>query len=503
MRDSLDSRFSTRRRTLAALISAAGAAAAAGLGLASRAARGADSSADAPVWLDLAEAARLLRARSVSSVELTRSCLERISRLNSKLNAYITVTAEQALTQARRADAEIARGAWRGAMHGIPIALKDNIDTARVKTTAASAVFANRVPASDADVVRRLNAAGAVMLGKLNMHEFALGTTSAISHYGPVRNPFDTERIAGGSSGGSAAAVAAGLCIAAVGTDTGGSIRIPAACCGIVGLKATLGVVSTAGVIPVSQSFDHVGPMCRTVGDAALMFQAMTNHPVAKGCDPAARPAISGLRIGVLDGTGYCDDSPTDPEVYNAFAAALAVMRPMVASIEPAAIPMPELGQLIDAESYAFHVPLLKHSAALYDSRTRATILEGAGVGPNDVSRLRRALVQHRAAVRQVFADVDLLVLPTLPVLPPRIDQATAPFALAACTFAFSLGGLPSISVPCGFSRDGLPIGLLISGPALSEARVLALAAAYESASGSVSLKRIRELRIGEERVVG
>src|SRR5262245_37037415 len=237
-----------------------------------------NSVSDQVTALSLWDAAEQLRGRKISPVELTNACLARIERLNPVLNAFITVTADQALADARAAETEIARGRRRGPLHGIPIALKDLFDTAGVRTTAGSAVFANRVPSEDAEVVRRLKQAGAVFVGKLNMHEFAYGDTSAQSHFGPVRNPWDRQRISGGSSGGSAAAVAARLCYGALGSDTGGSIRQPSAYCGIVGLKPTYGLVSTAGVVPLSWSLDHVGPMCRTVADTSLLLQAIAGY---------------------------------------------------------------------------------------------------------------------------------------------------------------------------------------------------------------------------------
>lgn len=435
-----------------------------------------------PTQLELLDAARAIRERSLSPVEITSACLERIARLDQRLNSFITVTAEGAMADARQAEAEVASGHWRGPIHGIPVALKDNIDTAGVRTTAASAVFADRVPTEDANVVQLLKAAGAIIVGKLNMHEFAQGTTSAISYFGPVHNPWDLERITGGSSGGTAAAVAASLCFGAVGTDTGGSNRIPAACCGIVGLKPTYGVVSTDGIVPVSRSFDHVGPMCRTVTDTALMFRAMTKHGVARDCDPDALPSVSKLRVGVFRTPGIlCDDLPVQEEVQAAVDAAISVIRRLVAEVRETKLPAPNnLGRLIDAEAYAFHAPYLAQTPERYDPRTRETILAGRRISEVESARLRRDLEQHRTLVHEAFAQVDLVILPTLPDLPMTIREATDPFSLKACTFAFSLGGLPSISVPCGFSRSGLPIGLLIGGPPLSEPRVLALAQVYE-----------------------
>ncbi len=277
----------------------------------------------------IVETGELLRKREVSPVELTRDCLAEIERLNPTLNAFITVTAEFALAQARAAEAEILRGHWRGPVHGIPLALKDLIDTAGIRTTAASALFKDRIPAEDAEIVRRLKNAGAVLLGKQNLHEYAYGGSSMISYYGEVHNPWDPARIAGGSSGGSAASAAAGLCYGAIGTDTAGSVREPAALCGIVGLKPTYGRVSVRGVIPLSVSLDHIGPITRTVSDAAAMLQviagydakdvsSMKNVPVpdyleaSRGSNPA--------RIGVPRRFFY---EELDPEVASAVEKAL------------------------------------------------------------------------------------------------------------------------------------------------------------------------------------
>jgi aspartyl-tRNA(Asn)/glutamyl-tRNA(Gln) amidotransferase subunit A len=232
----------------------------------------------------IAEASELLHRKEISSLELTNSCLKRIEELNPSLNAFITVMHESALAQARQADEEIRAGNWRGPLHGIPIGLKDLFDTAGVKTTCGSALFAQRVPDEDAEVVRRLKSAGAVLIGKQNMQEFAYGGTSTSSYFGPVHNPWDVERIAGGSSGGSAAAVASGMCFAALGTDTGGSVREPAAFCAIVGLKPTYGRVSLRGVFPLSPSLDHVGPLCRDVVDTALVLQVIAGYDML---DPA------------------------------------------------------------------------------------------------------------------------------------------------------------------------------------------------------------------------
>src|SRR6266446_8854793 len=286
-----------------------------------------------PTSLSLADAAQLVRRKKISPVELTQACLTRIEKLTPRLNAFITVSAESALAAARSAEAEINRDAWKGPLHGIPVAVKDLLDTAGVRTTAASALFKDRVPQQDAEAVRRLKAAGAVLLGKLNMHEFAYGASSVISYFGPVRNPWDPAYSPGGSSGGSASAVAAQLCYAAIGSDTGGSIRQPASYCGIVGLKPTYGRVSTSGVIPLSWSLDHVGPMTRTVTDAALMLQVIAGYdaqdtasvdvPVPNYAATIAA-ATSSLRLGILRAYFY---EALHPEIQAAMEAALSVLK--------------------------------------------------------------------------------------------------------------------------------------------------------------------------------
>src|SRR5882762_8327854 len=271
--------------------------------------------------LTLAGASELVRSKKVSPVELTEACLERVERLNPGLNAVITVTADRALDEARAAEAHIQRGLWLGPLHGIPIALKDVVDTADIRTTAGSNLFRNRSPLVDAEVVRRLKATGAVFLGKLNLHEFAYGASSVVSAFGPVRNPSASEYSAGGSSSGSAAAVAAGLCYGALGTCTGGSIRQPAAFCGVVGLKPTYGLVSAQGVVPLSTSLDHVGPMARTVGDTVLLLQAIAPEGSAEF---PAEAKTSSLRIGVPRQHFY---EALHPEVDAAVETALAVLR--------------------------------------------------------------------------------------------------------------------------------------------------------------------------------
>lgn len=437
-----------------------------------------------PTMLTLHEASLAIRNRTISPVELTQSCLDRITRLDSKLNSFITVTAENALTDARNAEHEIANGKWRGPMHGIPIGLKDNIDTAGIRTTAGSAALEKRIPKTDAAVVTKLKDAGAIVIGKLNMHEFALGTTSAISHYGAVHNPWNLERISGGSSGGCGAAVAANFVFGAVGTDTGGSIRVPASACGIVGLKPTFDVVNSRGVVPISRSFDHVGPMCRTVYDTALMLRAMTDNGAARAYNPDSPPSLQKPRIGVVKNMTLLCESEIDKEVQEIFDRAVKVLHPLSLRMTDVDLPMPAaLGELIDADLWEFHHQRVIASPEIYDARTLQDITKGRSISRAHRDSLRAGLEKHRSAMRDAFTLVDLVVHPTLPTLPIRITDALAPFSQGSCTFEYSLGGLPSLSVPCGMSSSGLPVGMLISGPPLTEAKLLALAAAYEKAT--------------------
>jgi aspartyl-tRNA(Asn)/glutamyl-tRNA(Gln) amidotransferase subunit A len=447
--------------------------------------------------LSLHEAVALLRRKAVSPVELTQACLDRIDRLNPVLNAFITVTKDQALRQARDAEIEIGRGGWRGALHGVPIALKDLFDTAGVRTTAGSALFKDRVPESDAEVVRRLKAAGAVLLGKLNMHEFAYGGTSAVSYFGVVHNPWKLDHIAGGSSGGSAAAVAAELCYGALGSDTGGSIRQPAAYCGIAGLKPTYGRVSTGGVIPLAWSLDHVGPMSRTAADTALMLQVIAGYDPqdtnsvntpAPDYSQAMRMKVATLRLGIPRAVFY---EKLDPEIEAAVSRAIDVLRKLTRSVQDVQLPTYQTLPVTGAEAYAFHSAYVAKTPELYQPETRQRIESGARVTAESYIRARRELDLLRRSVRDVFAGVDLLVTPTTPGPPVPIAESPiveapppggVPLSLRN-TQPFDIYGLPAISVPCGFTSSGLPIGVQISGPHFGEQTVLALAHAYEQAT--------------------
>jgi len=479
-----------------------------------------------PKLATIVDVAPRLRRKEISPVELTRDCLDRIEKLNPTLNAFITVTAEAALEQARAAEAEIARGQWRGPLHGIPIALKDLIDTAGTRTTAASQLLEHRVPSEDAEVVRRLRRAGAVILGKNNLHEFAYGGSSLVSFFGDTHNPRNTAHIAGGSSGGSAAAVAAGLCYASIGTDTAGSVREPAALCGCVGLKPTYGRVSARGVIPLSWSLDHVGPLTACVADAAIVLQAIAGYD-PRDLSSANAPVVDyvsglthgpkNLRIGIPR-TYFYDD--LDEEVAATVERALVVIAscrngpgwpagrvvegPALGAVErsgesqPDSVLVAEIKEVqLDvstdrtvqgAESYAYHAENVARIPELYQPETLRRIRSGEKFSAAEYIQRRRELDEARRRIQAMFAEVDLLITPTIPIPAPAIaDLKKDPAALRPAelmllrnTRPFNVWGLPAISVPCGFTKSGLPIGLQIAGPPWREDWVLGLAYAYE-----------------------
>jgi aspartyl-tRNA(Asn)/glutamyl-tRNA(Gln) amidotransferase subunit A len=457
------------------------------------------------VWLRLTieNLSARIRGGEISPVELTRDCLERIEKLNPKLNAYITVLADSALDEARRGEQEILHGDYRGPLHGIPIGLKDILDTAGAHTTVASAVFKDRVPTEDAEVVRRLRAAGAVILGKQNLHEFAYGGSSLISFYGEVRNPWDTARVAGGSSGGSAASVAAGMGLAAVGTDTAGSVRLPAAYCGVVGLKPTYGRVSARGVVPLSWSFDHVGPITNSVYDAALMLQVLAGYDAG---DPASMDvavsdyarelearrsgeSLRGLRVGVPRAFFF---EGLDPEVAAAIESAIQVFRDLGAEIrDDVRLEVPTDRTLSSAESWTYHEPLVARSPELYQPATLARIKSGEKITADAAANAKKELSASREAIGKAYDDIDILLTPTVPIAPPRIadlqknpdNLRPAELMMLRNTRPFNVWGIPAISVPCGLTKDGMPIGLQLAAALWREDVVLRAACFYERAT--------------------
>ena len=445
----------------------------------------------------ISELSRRIRQKEVSPVEITRECLRQIERLNPRLNAFITVMGESALAEARAAEEEISWGHWRGPLHGIPIAVKDLIDTAGVRTTSASALHKDRVPREDAEVVRRLREAGAVIIGKNNLHEFAYGGSSLISHFGDVHNPWDVNRIAGGSSAGSAASVPAWMACAAIGTDTAGSIREPAALCGCVGIKPTYGRVSSRGVIPLSTSLDHVGPLAASIEDAAIMLQAIAGYDPGDitSAEVPVTDYVSGLKEGAKDlrvgvpRAYFFED--IDPEVASAVEHALTGIATLGAHIKEVRLEVPTDRTLQAAEAYAYHAEDVAKHPELYQAETVRRIRTGEKVTAAEYMQKRRELEVARRNIRDVFADVDLLVTPTTPLPAPTIADLRAnadalrpaELKLLRNTRPFNVWGLPAISVPCGFTQGGLPIGFQIAGPHWREDLVLRLAFAYEQAT--------------------
>jgi aspartyl-tRNA(Asn)/glutamyl-tRNA(Gln) amidotransferase subunit A len=463
-----------------------------------RATAGRASRDDDMTRLSIAEASQRIAAHELSPVELTRAYLARIESVDRRVNSYITVTADRALEQARTLEAELAHGGPRSPLHGIPIALKDNIDTAGILTTAASAVYADRIPHEDAECVRKLRNAGAVFLGKLNMHEFAYGGTCAVTNYGPVRNPWDLDYTPGGSSGGSAAAVSARLCAAALGTDTAASIRLPAAYCGVAGLKATHGLASIRGIVPLSVTHDHVGPLARSVADCSLVMNALVGFdpldPVSIRTEPrnlqeAVGADVSRLRIGIPR-TPFFEN--LDPEIAAATESAIATLKGMTRGLTEVVVPPVDSFAVLNAEIYEYHAALVADPVrrALYKPQTLRRILGGANVPSTEYLKAYRRMALARNTADDLFANVDVLLAPTAMRMPATVDAALAdsPDAsdidLIRNTLPFDVYGIPAISVPCGFTRAGLPIGLQIIGPRLGEAPVLALAHAYERAAG-------------------
>lgn len=433
----------------------------------------------------IADASELVRRREISPLDLTRECLETIDRLNPVLNAFITVTAESALQEAKLAEEEIAAGHWRGPLHGIPIGLKDLIDAAGVRTTAASAFFRDRVPTEDAEVVKKLKSAGAVFLGKQNLHEFAYGGSSLISCFGPPRNPVNPDFITGGSSGGSAAAVAAGMCYGAIGTDTAGSVREPAALCGAVGLKPSCGLVSTAGIIPLSLSLDHAGPIARTVEDAAILLDTITDPPTTSR--KATKVGIENFVVGIPR-KYFFDD--LDPEVAAAVEKAVVQIGALAVGVRELHLPVDEDRTLQAAEAYAYHRERVASSQELFQSETLRRIRTGENISESDYRQALANLQQARREIAEQFAEIDVVVMPTTPIPAPRIADLLkdpsllrpAELLLLRNTRPVNMWGLPAVSVPCGFTTQGLPIGLQIVGPPGGESKVLRAAYAYEQA---------------------
>jgi aspartyl-tRNA(Asn)/glutamyl-tRNA(Gln) amidotransferase subunit A len=461
-------------------------------------------------FASIAEIGNLFRKRKLSPVELTKLMLARIERLNPKLNAYITVTAEVALTQAKKAESELfaPRGRKghhdRGPLHGIPISLKDNIYTAGIRTTAGSKILKDFIPQHDAPVVAQLKEAGAVLLGKTNMHEFAYGVTSNNPHYGPVHNPWDLARIPGGSSGGSAAAVATGLCFGSIGTDTGGSIRIPASLCGVVGLKPTWGRISTEAVVPLSPLLDCTGPLARSVHDVAILTSAIYTRV-------SREPNLGKLETLRANPRKFCLGIPRQlffdalsSDVRKTFDSAVRGL--CKAGMTTTDISIPLLDETEDAgNNIAWVEAILFHSqqgyfparAEEYGKDVRARVGMGARVSALDYLRALEIQKQFSVQLHMALAEsgADALVYPSTPIEAPLIDQESSRIGnheyptraiLLRHNRPANLAGVPAISLPCGFTPSGLPIGLQFMAGVSSEAVLLRIAKIFESTQPQV-----------------
>jgi aspartyl-tRNA(Asn)/glutamyl-tRNA(Gln) amidotransferase subunit A len=445
-------------------------------------------------FLTITEALTLLSRREISAGELTEACLRQIERLNPRMNAFITVASVIARSEATKQSPNLQKDL---PLFGIPLALKDLFETAGIRTTAGSKFFADYIPAEDAFVVQKLKAAGAVLVGKTNMHEIALGVTGVNPHYGICRNPWNLARITGGSSSGSAAALAAGMCLGALGTDTGGSIRIPASLCGVVGLKPTCGRVSLRGVIPLSWNLDHAGPMARTVRDAALILQAIAGYDPL---DPASADVpvddylvqldngIKGWRVALAAGE-YVEAS--DAEVMVALGEAAEVFRHLGASVEKVEMNWSREtalanGQMTQADAAAYHRERLSQHPDWFGADVLQRLRNGAALTSTEYALARHTQAEMRRHCEQLFEKFDVLLLPTTPIPAPPIEGTQAVEAarqLTRFTAPFNLTGLPALSLLCGFTSTGLPNGLqIVSGPWM-EAKVLQAGYSYEQAT--------------------
>ena len=451
-------------------------------------------------WLSVADGSALLRAKKLSPVEWTKALLDRIAALDPAYNAFLVVTADRALAQAKAAEAEIAAGTWRGPMHGVPYAAKDIFDVQGMATTCHSKIRIDHRAAADAFTIRKLNQAGAILLGKLALHEFATGGPAFDLPWPPARNPWNRNLHPGGSSSGSGAALAAGLAPATLGTDTGGSVRNPATCCGIVGIKPTYGAVSLSGVFPLTFSLDHVGPMTRGVEDNAILLHAiagndaddptMTKRPLAD-CLKDLKAGLKGMKIGVIEHF-YTKDVPADPDQVRGIEGAIEVLKRLGADIRTIKVsPLPlwaDCNRTIHAsEAYAIHERDLQERPEDFAMLTRNRIMPGAFVTASKyikAQQLRRALCQEMvAATRGLDAAITLSSL----LLPCQIDDTAAVLKTydQQARLVFNVTGTPCISVPTGRSNGGLPLAMQIAGHAFDEPTIYRIAQAYCEAAGT------------------
>lgn len=446
--------------------------------------------------LTIREAAPLLKHQELSPVELTRAFLDRIEATDGQLHSFITILKDEALAAARSAEAEILHGDYRGPLHGIPFALKDLYDTAGIRTTAGSKVDIDRVPTQDATATSRLKAAGGILLGKLAMHEFALGGPDFTTPFPPARNPWNLDHITGGSSSGSGSAVASGQCMGALGSCTGGSIRGPASLCGIVGLKPTYGRVSRFGVVPLSWSQDHCGPMTWTVEDTAYMLQALAGYDPKDPTTSTApvpdyslslREEIKGVTIGVPRHYFFAWNENVNPEVQATVEEGLEMLHSLGANLEEVTIPSLEYVRAANSiimlsEAYAFHERNLKTRPQDFGEMVRARFRIGGLFNVSDYVQAQRVRTVVNREFAEVLKRVDVLVTPTMTQPAAAFEGYDATITIRGPSFTapFNLAGLPAISVPCGFTESGLPVGMQIAGKPFDEPGVLRVAYTYQ-----------------------
>lgn len=460
--------------------------------------------ANDPTLLSISEASQQIEAGELSPVDLVELQLNKIEQLDGKLNAFVTVSPELAKKAAKDAETEIRAGKYRGPLHGIPIGIKDIIDTKGIVTTIGSSIFKDNIPNQDATVVKRLTKAGAILIGKTNTHEFALGVTTNNVHYGPTRNPWDFERVPGGSSGGSAAATAANLCFAALGSDSGGSIRIPAAFCGIVGLKPSYGRVSLSGVFPLATSLDHVGPLTRTVEDAAILLQEMAGFdeddprslqaPVPNYRDGLADASVEGLKIAVSEDVYQI---PVDSNIIKAFRAVLSKIEKMGGEIHEVKLTSAKTSEKVSsiillAEAATQHAELLAKHSSQYGTNVIDRFRAGQKIQTDAYIKASRNREVITREFELLFQKDDFYLTPTVQILPPKIGQevvmvdSTEVNVVLGCTQFTRLGnltGMPAIALPCGFSTNSLPVSVQFMAPKLGEPELLKLAYALEQRS--------------------
>ncbi len=444
--------------------------------------------------LGISDVVGLIRTGQLSPVEVVQSCLDRIESLNPALNAYLTVMADAALAAAKAAEQAVAAGDTVGPLHGVPVALKDNCEVAGVRLTGGTPFLRDNVATADADIVSRLHRAGAIILGKLNMHEWAIGGTTRNPHYGPCHNPWDPTRIPGGSSGGSGAAVAADLALVTVGTDTGGSVRIPAALNGVCGLRPTMGRISNRGVIPVSWTFDTVGPLARRVEDIARVLQILAGydpHDLTSIDQPVGdylaglNDEVKGWRIGLLGG-----HFRTEPQsvVVTLITQAARVFEELGAHVEEVELVDAEgtierASEMLLADAAAFHQARLAERTDGFGPDVRARLQIGAQVSGSQYVLARQEQRRWQRQLKQTFERYDLLLAPTCGIPAPLIEESEGVQTtrlLTRFTYPFSLAQVPVLSVPCGFTQGSLPVGMQLIAPAWAEAVILRAAQAYQ-----------------------